>query len=441
MSSECLSQYLLNFGGSYWQSSLARSENAGLAASGVRQCGKFGIGFFSVFMIGDEVHVHTRRHRPENTKTVILQVNKGPNSRPIICVAGDQKARLEPGTSIYVHLKSDFQSRDLAKSVLPDGLKKVVEQIAPAADVNILVRGHDGEIEECVRANDWLLMSSEDLCRRLGLRKLYDNLTIIKDNATSDIVGRAGLIDYDTKDFLGGSYYASRSILVTRTGGLTIDETRYVHTAGIFLADVFDAARSSAKYEFGDLNSWLNDQFQILASRLKSKIKAFELNLAFSSWGNISGELPIALFGNVPMTRIELVEFLRDKNHVKWVVDDYDADNIMLVIQEFFADNNEYGLLMPPLSDDALSLIKNECMIVSKDGEAKGKPKEDQICEIIIGAVCEAWGVSRECFSGLVSSFEAGNGRKLEIGTIKMGELGEITHLEQIDFITLRRPT
>jgi Histidine kinase-, DNA gyrase B-, and HSP90-like ATPase len=61
MSTEVLTGPLIDFGNSFWKSSLAIQEFPGLASAGMKARGKYGIGFFSVFMLGDHVRVVTRR--------------------------------------------------------------------------------------------------------------------------------------------------------------------------------------------------------------------------------------------------------------------------------------------------------------------------------------------------------------------------------------------
>src|SRR3546814_289514 len=61
MSELVLTGPLLDFGTSFWRSPLAMDEFPGLMAAGMTAIGRFGIGFFSVFMLGSEVRVYSRR--------------------------------------------------------------------------------------------------------------------------------------------------------------------------------------------------------------------------------------------------------------------------------------------------------------------------------------------------------------------------------------------
>lgn len=62
MSMNCIKYHLLDFGSSYWKSSLAKKENPGLRSKGFKSVGKFGIGFYSVFMVAKSVEVVTKRY-------------------------------------------------------------------------------------------------------------------------------------------------------------------------------------------------------------------------------------------------------------------------------------------------------------------------------------------------------------------------------------------
>ena len=57
MSEQVLTGPLLDFGASFWRSPLAMEEFPGLMAAGMHAIGRFGIGFFSVFMLGPVIRV------------------------------------------------------------------------------------------------------------------------------------------------------------------------------------------------------------------------------------------------------------------------------------------------------------------------------------------------------------------------------------------------
>lgn len=90
MSMEVLIRYLLDFGLSYWGSNQMMADFPGLLASGMKPTGKYGIGFYSVFMLGESVRVRTRRADAAQSQTLILEFNTGLSTRPILRSASKQ---------------------------------------------------------------------------------------------------------------------------------------------------------------------------------------------------------------------------------------------------------------------------------------------------------------------------------------------------------------
>lgn len=62
MTSDVVTTYLLGIASDYWHSSHFFNQYPGVALSGFKPTGRFGIGFLSVFMIGDSVEVITQRY-------------------------------------------------------------------------------------------------------------------------------------------------------------------------------------------------------------------------------------------------------------------------------------------------------------------------------------------------------------------------------------------
>ena len=83
MSEQVLTGPLLDFGTSFWRSPLAIEEFPGLMASGMHASGKFGIGFFSVFMLGPVVRVYSRRCDRGQETGRLLEFREGTSARPI----------------------------------------------------------------------------------------------------------------------------------------------------------------------------------------------------------------------------------------------------------------------------------------------------------------------------------------------------------------------
>ena len=113
MSERVLTGPLLSFGTSFWGSDLVRSEFPGLASSKFKSSGRFGIGFFSIFMAAESVSVSSRRYDSGYAETSTLSFPEGLTFRPIL-----SRGRIDGfrrSTQVSLKVKSDLmaESQDL----------------------------------------------------------------------------------------------------------------------------------------------------------------------------------------------------------------------------------------------------------------------------------------------------------------------------------------
>jgi hypothetical protein len=194
MSAEVLQGQLLDFGASYWRSELAMREHPGLLSSGFKPTGLFGIGFFSVFMLGERVRVVTRPWGSSADAVQVLEVAKGGESRPYLRRGerDDPGERLrEGGTRVRVWLdRNPFVRSGLLGEVsgvagmekepeerLADHTERlllhfsaIVGRIAPALDVEVscLLGLASPMRHTVVKPNDWMDIPFAKLVERLG---------------------------------------------------------------------------------------------------------------------------------------------------------------------------------------------------------------------------------------------------------------------------------
>ena len=85
MSMRVLTEFLLDFGQrTFWGSPEMQEEFPGLLSGGLKPIGKYGIGFFSVFMIAERVIVITCRSDAAVRDTLVLEFSRGLEGRPIV---------------------------------------------------------------------------------------------------------------------------------------------------------------------------------------------------------------------------------------------------------------------------------------------------------------------------------------------------------------------
>lgn len=110
MSERVLTTALLDFGFSFWKSSAARQEFPGLQSKVDRLRGKYGIGFFSIFMWSSQIAVCSRRFNEGLDATKVLEFRQGLESRPLLRVAGAGEKSTKWSTRVRAPLNSNFLS-------------------------------------------------------------------------------------------------------------------------------------------------------------------------------------------------------------------------------------------------------------------------------------------------------------------------------------------
>lgn len=117
MSERVLTGPLLDFGTSFWTSNLIKSEFPGLRSSGFKSIGKFGIGFYSVFMIATQVYVASRNWNEGLSETHLLKFEKGLTLRPILKKGKLDRFQSSVSTQVRIKVKQGLISEDLMMEI------------------------------------------------------------------------------------------------------------------------------------------------------------------------------------------------------------------------------------------------------------------------------------------------------------------------------------
>jgi len=128
MDEETLVHGLLDFGTSGWSSTSVRNRLPGLADGGFRPSGRFGIGFFSVFLLGDEVELITRRYDASLADARRLTFD-GPAHRPLLTPVPGQ-GWVPEGTTVRVKLrKSPYAMQGLFSRTYDERLAELARRL------------------------------------------------------------------------------------------------------------------------------------------------------------------------------------------------------------------------------------------------------------------------------------------------------------------------
>lgn len=210
MSRYVLTEVLLDFGHSFWRSADVHGEWSGLTSSGFESIGQFGIGFFSVFMLGEQVRVVTKRYEQKDNEAAqwLLSFAEGVNKRPTLREPVRKERLKKHGSRVSVLI-----SPEKLKALCPSyniwrnnsssiTFAQACARLAPAIDLNLYVRIGSKERQLVVQAMDWQSLPAIDLLRRImpGYLEstaenqfgLWTHLSEICDEA-GNIVGRCAV--------------------------------------------------------------------------------------------------------------------------------------------------------------------------------------------------------------------------------------------------------
>lgn len=314
MSQVVLTGPLIDFGNSFWKSSLAIQEFPGLAAAGMRPRGKYGIGFFSIFMLGDQVRVITRRFDRDTQSGRVLEFRHGLGSRPNLRNADPKEVPIDGGTRVEVKLKINpfepdglLYRKDIFDEKKTVKLSRVIAAIAPACDVAITVTELD-EITGSTAAGDWLEINSATLLNRIMgddddlFAEEHDDGTVTCARPWEELTE---LRDEDGK--LYGRARIDAANEWSSSGLLTVDglaASKIGLVAGILLGVETTASRNAASpiVPAPVLASWSSEQaIALVTAEVPDEEKARAAAIVMACGGDVS-DLPVVWWREEWMT-------------------------------------------------------------------------------------------------------------------------------------------
>lgn len=298
MSESVLTGPMLDFEQSYWDSGLAIREWPGLISSQFQPTGKYGIGFYSVFMIGEYVKIVTRRDKDGKDETRVLEFTNGIEKRPILRPATSSEQRNATGTLIRIQLNAkpsdtggilgpmriECSHLDTIYRDVPWQLRDLCEWLCPALDVDLVTEEYDNT-QIAIRANDWETLSADMLVRRLALhgnpvdgfwnaeplKSCLQNLTNITDNQ-SHIIARTFL-------------WPKLEMKISVQQGINFTHNKVQMNLG----NVITAGQFRGTTSMGTIGLWLGRSCQV--SRSTSEPIAFDYPLKCIEWASQQADL------------------------------------------------------------------------------------------------------------------------------------------------------
>lgn len=263
MSERVLTGPLLDFGTSFWTSSLVKSEFPGLRSSSFKSIGKFGIGFYSIFMIADQVYVFSRNWNAGLSETRQLKFESGFTLRPILkkgTVSGFHsststqiKFKLKPGL-ISKNKMMEIKTNRSGSSNFYVPFTKYLSALCAGLDVSVFysdintfeTKIHESINSESFNVEQWLkdISFSEYHLKNENISYISTNVNRLKPIIENGQI--LGLAAINTKlsnvqDFLS----------IATVGGLA---QAVHHRDGEYFIGFIDYSPKSAKREIGNFS-------------------------------------------------------------------------------------------------------------------------------------------------------------------------------------------
>lgn len=342
MSRYVLTEVLLDFGHSLWHSADLSGEWSGLASSGFEAIGQFGIGFFSIFMLGEKIRVCTRRCEikdDESHSGWLLEFTSGTKTRPLLRAPSSTERLKKQGTRISILLTPD---KLLDICIKEEGIKSSSERwtleqtcafLAPALDIDVSVHtaAHKNQI---VRANDWKTLPSYELLQRIA--PLY-----YRDKDPEDF-GRWSHVTgvFNDQGFLRGRCAAHtgyfQDIGVGVTNGIFAGHLSFI-SGLVFSKPQNDLSRHSATPDISlaNMQTWAEKQKKTLfnLNALDDSHSALLIQL-----GATHDNLIIGSLGGERVTFQELVSSLKDMKTIFIHAGDVSHDGDDGIRESYFSD-------------------------------------------------------------------------------------------------------
>lgn len=356
MSRRVLTESLLDFGHTFWGSSEMLEEIPGLLSSSFRATGKYGIGFFSVFMVTDKLQISTRRWDSALSDTLVLEFGSGLAARPILRPAHVNEQLADAGTRVRLWLRHGHQDRGgllNAGYVNPSwSLGDVCQHLCPAIDVDLFVQ-EDNEAVKIVTNRDWQKVDGEELVSRIHRRvhgqvinpridqvlrkQAAQNLRPLIDD-TDNIVGRAA-ITYG-QGFPGYFHQSSPLQGVVTVGGLRACE---INICGVLVGEPQRASRDAAEpiVSAARLKVWAEEQADLVPLVWEAPEDQAACAQSIRLCGGYTKNLPIASYQKQWVSAKQIAEMV-DIPDTVIIVDNYMEHSYLARVGDYSLHDNVF---------------------------------------------------------------------------------------------------
>jgi len=157
MSQNVMTNYLLSIASDYWNSEQFATDFPSAIGGTFRPAGKFGIGFLSVFMLGDEVEVESSRDGRDQLYLKLRGIGR----------RGEFRTFRRPGTGTSVRVKLRDEVVDRIRN-----LPELIKARCPMLDYTLEVKVDEASTK--IETHWWKIANPTDLVAWVSSRRLVD---------------------------------------------------------------------------------------------------------------------------------------------------------------------------------------------------------------------------------------------------------------------------
>lgn len=374
MSLRTVKDYLLNFGSSYWASDLAKEEYPGLYSSGFESVGRFGIGFYSIFMVAAEVEVNTRPYRSALADNKTIRFPNGLSLRPII----KDNPSTNTNISTSVRIKIDNTKAKWEPNYLNHPNWHIVKRAVPySAFIARMTAGLDvdvyytqtGKKRERVHQN----LDAPDFD---GLHWLLDITYANYQHGNTNLAKyiksnyhRLRDIEYKGKIYGKGLFIANLIIETNDTrvitvGGLSDLKKHYkpAHFIGCLFSEPSNAARNAKDFDYPIPKEWAQEQYDLLLQKELTPDEKMRLPHIFYEYSiDTSDTLYICYYHEGKRYQCDLPTLIKDmiaQGRQLMIPHDIIANSKISRSSEFIYDGSGSRFSNPNDNDDCYNILR-----------------------------------------------------------------------------------